>query len=65
MDGGAVVSTKTSPRRAAAIKQRQFLKNECGYTDRDIQVFAQIFNTDPERDDPRFGCAADQTEEDQ
>ncbi len=41
MDGGAVVSTKTTQRRLA-IKQRQHLK-AAGYNEQQIQAFAQIF----------------------
>lgn len=56
MDGGAVVSIKTNPRRLA-VKQRQTLKS-LGYDDREIELFALIFKTSDEpADDPRFTCA--------
>ncbi len=51
MDGGAVVSTKTTQRRLA-IKQRQHLK-ALGYDDQQIQAFAQIFKP-AEQPDPNL-----------
>ncbi len=50
------MSTRTSQRHLA-IAQRQTLK-ALGYTDREIQTFAQLFTT-TDRDD-RIVCATDQ-----
>jgi hypothetical protein len=52
------MSTRTSQRRLA-IQQRRTLKDR-GYTDREIQAFAQLFKTQPTDDpDHRYVCAAD------